>query len=254
MFAELGLWKVGSNPEHSWQYYEAMNASPMSRALKPYEGLASQFLDTPPKWLAEHLMDWTWTLQGIRGGQEYNPTRSELIKQLKKADASIDHLQELLKVPQYTAFLQLASAEKLPPIDDLDRQLGQLRRCVWSAYKAKQLTGASGKAPAGRGKVKLPGELSAMAWCAVFVAETVCHFAGKYPASSNAIAARAAEAWWVIVGGERSSWGTNPLAAWRRHFQTASEPGTDQLNDVAALRKLYREHLRMRAATAQPQE
>ncbi len=228
-----------------------MTASPMSRALKPYQELASLVLDAPPKWLAEHFMDWTWTLQGIRGGQEYNPTRSELIKRLKQADASIDDLQELLNVPQYTAFLQLSSAEKLPPIDDLMKQLGQLRRCVGHAYKSRQLTTGAGKAPAGRGKVKLPGELSAMVWCAMFVAEAFNHFHGEYPASSDLRAAKAAQAWWAIVGDERKSWGSNSLTAWRRHFRKAREPGIEKLNQVVASRQLYREHMRMREAVSQ---
>lgn len=226
-----------------------MTESPTSRALKPYKELASLVLDAPPKWLAEHLMDWTWTLQGVRGGQLYSPTRSELIKRLKQADASIDVLQELLWMPQCTAFLQSASSEKLPPIEDLMKHLGQLRLCVGNAYKSRQLAGGTGKAPAGRGKVKLPGELSAMAWCAMFVGEAFHHFHGKYPATSDKRAARVAEAWWAIIGDARKPWG-EPLTAWRRHFQTARGPEIEKLDQVVASRRLYREHMRMREAEA----
>jgi hypothetical protein len=73
------------------------------------------------------------------------------------------------------------------------------------------------------------------------IAETWLYFRGDYPPPRNKQAAEAADIYWRLAGGERQSWGTDPLIAWRRHFLEANE---GQSAEMTALRKEYQRHLR----------
>jgi hypothetical protein len=93
--------------------------------------------------------------------------------------------------------------------------------------------------------------ISAQAYCALLIAEVWLYFRDDYPSPGNTQAAEAADIYWRLLGGERQSWGSDKLIAWRSHFRKASN---DQSAEMMNLRAEYQRHLRESAHLAQARE
>lgn len=225
--------------------------SPMERALPVYRELARHFQEEPPSWLAEHLLDWTWSLQLSVGTESRLPTRSQIVGQLGDVVKSVEVLQAFLDRGHFRVFLEYPNELPVKTLENLSSSLVDIKSRAQHALAHPQLVGSTGKPRSGRGRSVPPDHLPAAPWCALLVAETFKHFNGTYPAASSKAAASAAECWWRIAGGDRKSWGEAPLKAWRRHFQTALSANTAQLPEPATLLGRYREHLRIRSRVAE---
>jgi hypothetical protein len=101
----------------------------------------------------------------------------------------------------------------------------------------------AGRTKAGKGRASPFGAFSAQTYCALLIAVAWKHFRGRYPGSRNRKAAQAAEAYWRATGTERRGWGSDPLTAWRPHFEKAqASTAADHLR--AEFRRHLEEHAR----------
>ena len=165
---------------------------------------------------------------------------------------SASRLIAALGHPALVEILGVGSDGPLPDPGKLQALLVDVRGRAQTASNSSLLVTADGRTRAGRSRAT-PREpaMSAQTYCALFIAETWKYFWDAYPPPRNRRASQAAEEYWRLAGGDRLSWGNDPLSAWRRHFMKASK---DQSEEANSLRAKIRRDLREAAAQAEALE
>jgi len=179
-----------------------------------------------PSWLTEYFVHWATPLASEWSVALLQPTKAQMKKELTSIAEAADALNEALSNPLTKAFLEraygIAIDKKFAGFHD---SLLSLRRYAYLAARSPSLSTAAGKTRSGRGKAPVAGADNPKVFCALIVAEAWKFLHGKYPASKNENAAKAALALWLASGGAApGGWGKNRLLAWRPYFERARNP------------------------------
>lgn len=227
-------------------------AGPTAGAHPPqtFGDVARLITSNPPPWLSEFLRDWSSSIMLANAVEARQPLRSEMRRILAEVHSASGLLIRALGEAAVIEFLNSGPKGPLKGQGMLDALLRQLNVLSLDAVNSKLLVDDSGKTRAGRGPAMPGTAFSSQAYCALLIAEAYRHFAEKYPAPKNLTVAKAADLLWRLSAGERRSWGSNPLTAWRLYFKKALSLETDKLPESVTCREEMRRHLRTHDAQA----
>jgi hypothetical protein len=214
-----------------------------------FEPVAQLITPNPPIWLKEHLR--RWLPMCPYAAEILQPSRAEMRAALTKVAEAASVLVTALRSSAIVEFLDLGADVPLRAPGNLQAALTDLRDRAAAASRSRALVDSKGRTRAGRGRALPKAGTSAKTYCALLIAETWLYFRRDYPPPGNKEADKAADIYWSLFGGERESWGTDKLIAWRRHFREASD---DQSQETKKLREEYQRHLRESAHQAQVHE
>jgi hypothetical protein len=216
---------------------------PVQHPIDEFKAVARLITPDPPDWLAEHLMSWAPTIFLSKAAELRQPTRAEMVEILTKVRDAAALLQRALAQPSVCEFLDAGGSEPLDAHFKFRMVVGELQLRADRASKLPNLVDKKGKVKAGRGHAQPDGAISTQTYCALLIAEAWKWFRGEYPAPRNKRAAQAIDLCWQLAGGKReTSWGNNPLTAWRYHLKAAATIPAEQ--ERAELRRHMREHVR----------
>ena len=175
-----------------------------------------------PGWLIDHLWEWAPTIRIARGVNAIQPSRTEILDQLKQVEAAARLLRQSIDDNELRNFLDV---EPKSPIAAIHRPLQTLMDDLIArtegAQRSPDLVTAEGKAKPGRSRAIPSGAVSSQVLCAVVIVEAWHFVRGSYPGDRSEKAWRAAESYWRAIGLSRDSWGSNKFAAWRSYFRRA---------------------------------
>jgi len=207
-----------------------------------FDKLAHLITPAPPAWLKQFLQSWAPSVALAGGVEERQPTRAEMLDVLVKMSESAALLTRALGESAIFPFLDV---DPIVPLDApaLRAVAFDIYRRATEGAKSPALVDAQGKARAGRGRAMPETAISAQTFCALIIVELFRHFMGKRRlAPTNLKAAEAAELFWQIAGGQRQSWGENPIVAWRKVFKKAMAREIADLPEaVTCLERLRRD-------------
>jgi hypothetical protein len=210
-----------------------------SPPIEAFESVARLITPNPPAWLIEHLCRWL-PLFAV-AAEKLQPSRADMRARLGEIEEAATLLTEALGNTAIVEFLDHGADQPLPAPGNLRMLLMDLRNRAAAACRLSTLIDSKGRTKAGKGRAWPRAVISARAYCALLVAQTWLRLRRYYPSTRNKQAAEAADIFWRLAGGERESWGNNPLIAWRRHFEEARD---DQSDETEVLRAEYQRHLR----------
>ena len=173
------------------------------------------------------------------------PTRAEMLAKLKRIRNAAAILRHELGDASVCEFLSEGGSQPLDAAQKFQMIVGELEIRAERASKLPNLVNKKGRTKAGQGRAQPDGAISTQTYCAMFIAEAWKWFRQEYPAPRNRDAAKAIELYWNLVGGQRNTWGGDPLNAWRPHLKEAAKIPPDQ-KDRAEIRR----HLRINAMDA----
>jgi hypothetical protein len=179
-----------------------------------------------PRWLTDYFVYWAtplaseWSVAGLQ------PTKKEMRRRLTSIYEGADALDEALSDPVTMAFVERTHAIGLgEKLAGLRESLRSICEYAYVASKSPALSTKAGKTKRGRGKTPVLGAVGPKTFCALIVAEAWKSVHGKYPASKNVGAAKAALAFWGVSGGAPvAGWGKKRFGAWRPYFESAQGP------------------------------
>ncbi|MBS0222552.1 MAG: hypothetical protein JSR91_17620 [Proteobacteria bacterium] len=209
-----------------------------------FDKLAQLITSSPPAWLKRFLQDWVPSIALAGAVEERQPTRVKMLKMLTKVSDAAALLSRALEEPAIFEFLDV---DPSVPLDApaLRAVAFDIYRRATEGAKSPALANAMGKAKPGRGRAIPEAAISGQTFCALIIVELFRHFTGKSPAPRNMKAAEAAELLWQIAGGQRQSWGENPLVAWRKLFKKAFAPKIADLPEEATRIQEIRRQIRL---------
>lgn len=210
-----------------------------SSSIEEFQPVARLIAPDSPGWLASLLMRWAPTIFLNYTVEKRQPTRAEMKRILNGVHQSAAFLQRALGEPAVREFLDIGDDRPLGSMVKFDEVLSELNRRAANAAKVPALVNSSGKTKAGQGKALPDSAISAQTYCALLIAETWRSFRGEYPPPQNVDAAKATEILWKLSGGDKQTWGNNPLGSWRHHFKKASKLPAEQ--ERAEIRRHLRE-------------
>ena len=176
--------------------------------------------DPAPDWLAFHLKQWIPCLLLGRVVLAQQPTRAQVIKQMRGLLAAISTVSAAIVDDAAKGLLELPPAV---PLEDAAcmRMLTDLAARATGVVEHPDFVTVDGKVRPGRSRA-LPKSLpSARDDCAGFVADAWEACRGKAPSPRSVRAAEAAQAFWELVGGASTGWGNTRAPGWRHPFENA---------------------------------
>ena len=205
-----------------------------------FEQIAEIITLKPPPWLSEHLMSWSSSLMLDLGLQARQPKRAEMVQILAAILDAAGVLQRALGVTTVREFLDAGGDDgRMNLSAHFQTGLREIQACAERALKLPNLVNEKGQPKPGRGRALLDGAFSPQVFCVLIISEAWRRFHGRYPPPKNMNAARAADLYWRLSGGERKGWGGEPLNAWRYHLREA------RAVEAESLRAEIRRHLEM---------
>jgi hypothetical protein len=194
--------------------------------------------ENPPRWLAQHLREWSPSIMIDAAVHARQPRRAEMRARLKRVMASAELLQRELQDAALAEFLQTDDLGPIPNLTSLVVALQDIQRRASVAFSSTSLATKSGKTKSGAGRALPPNASSPAAFCAAVVLEAWAYFHhGEHPAASNLELAAAANEYWRACGGNRLGWGDTRLTGWRPDFEEALKP------PLMAIRKELQRHM-----------
>jgi hypothetical protein len=206
--------------------------------LADFEAVAILVAPDPPAWLAKHLMGWSASVLLSRAVEKRQPTRAEMRKILTTVNHAAGALQRALRETAIREILDAGGDAAMQLPGNLTALLGDIEKRAKRAATLPVFVNREGKTKAGRGRALPDGAILSQTYCALLIAETWKWFRGEYPRPRNRDAAKAADLFWRLSGGEVQSWGNDKLATWRSQLKKIPALKADK--EIAE----YRRHLR----------
>ena len=160
-----------------------------------------------PTWLVEHFARWSQSLMLDCSVEKMQPTRVAMKERLDVVRDAASKLQHALRHTPTREFLEIAPSGPIEYRVAFEHMLQDLVGRAERAMTSPALSTEDGKTRPGRTKAAPPGASSAKLFCAALVAEAWTYLRGRSPGPRNPKVAAAANAPWLVSGGEATDRG-----------------------------------------------